>query len=279
VSDARPLPPELAGALDRLSQLVGVFEEHPDPEVRDAVVELLRAVDAVHRRPLAALVALLRRAGVGDQASADPQVALLLDLYDLAEDGERGRADGVLDAVRPYIESHGGRLEVLDASNGVVTVRLSGACAGCRGSTATLRHVVEDALRTALDDFVRLDVVEPAAPVLEVIAPRAPQLTWRPVGTRADVGVGTVRQVNAVGAPILLADVDGELYGFMSSCPENGLPLDVGDVEGDVLVCPWHGCRYTLRGGGRLDGDGPGLDPVPVAVDDGAISVGVLAAA
>ncbi|MEV4701868.1 NifU family protein [Actinoplanes sp. NPDC049316] len=43
--------------------------------------------------------------------------------------------------------SHGGGLELVDVHDGVVTVRMSGACNGCPAAGITLRHRLEDELR------------------------------------------------------------------------------------------------------------------------------------
>jgi nitrite reductase/ring-hydroxylating ferredoxin subunit len=40
-------------------------------------------------------------------------------------------------------------------------------------------------------------------------------------------------------------------------------------------VCPWHNCAYDARSGKRLDEEGEGLTVVPVAMNDGAVSVAV----
>lgn len=282
---SEPLPPETAAALDRLDELVQTFERHSDQSLQDAVFELLRAVDLVHRGPLHALAAVLQKAGLTERALEDRQIALLFDLYDLQGADPHVRADAVLDGVRPYIESHGGKLEVLDARDGVVTVRLSGACAGCQGSTATLRHVVEEALRAELDDFVRLDVVDPPRPapdlipLASVVDLTGPRLAWRPVLAEDDLHERGVRSIEIDGTGVLLARTAGDVFAYRNACPGTPLPLDDGAVEEDVLVCPWHGCRFSLRGGRRLDADGPGLDVMPVAVADGAVRVGVLDAA
>ncbi len=191
----------------------------------------------------------------------------------------------MLDGVRPYIESLGGQLEVLDSSAGVVTVRLSGACAGCQGSTATLRHVVEEALRAELDDFVRLEVVDPPRPTskliplesIQVVA--SPRLAWRRVLARDELDEGGVRGIDVEGRGVLLANVGGEIYAYRSACPQAPLPLHGAQAEDGVLICPWHGCRFSLRGGRRLDREGPGLDVMPVTVADGDVRIGLLDAA
>ena len=54
------------------------------------------------------------------------------------------RVQGVIEWMRPIIQSDGGDLELVDVSDaGVVSVRFHGACVGCPSSTATLRMGIE----------------------------------------------------------------------------------------------------------------------------------------
>jgi Fe-S cluster biogenesis protein NfuA len=157
------LHPQVAAAMHRLDELVSAFEQHPDPQVADGLVEVLRAVDVLHRGALQRVGALLDAAGLREQALADPDVALLFGLYeDAPDEDEHARAEAAVEAVRPYVEAHGGRLEVVAAENGVVSIRLLGACESCSHSPGTLRRYVEDALREALPDFARMNVAMPA---------------------------------------------------------------------------------------------------------------------
>ena len=50
-------------------------------------------------------------------------------------------------AVGQYARSHGGRIDLVDIRDGVVTVRLTGACHGCPAAHLTLRHRLERDLR------------------------------------------------------------------------------------------------------------------------------------
>jgi hypothetical protein len=81
-----PLPEGLAAAALRVDALVRHFEEHPDPVVRDEVVELLQQVDSLHRGGLRRLATLLRAAGLERRALDEAEVRLLYTLYDLDED-------------------------------------------------------------------------------------------------------------------------------------------------------------------------------------------------
>ena len=54
--------------------------------------------------------------------------------------------------IRPYIEADGGYIEFEDYSDGIVSVRLAGACAGCPGAAMTLKGGVERVLRSKLSE-------------------------------------------------------------------------------------------------------------------------------
>lgn len=78
---------------------------------------------------------------------------------------ERRAADAALATIRPYLRSHGGEVEVVEAAGGVVQVRLSRACSGCTASAVTLQEDVEEALREHFPGFVAPDVEEDSAVV------------------------------------------------------------------------------------------------------------------
>tara|TARA_B100000424_G_scaffold127809_1_gene96752 strand:+ start:1152 stop:1490 length:339 start_codon:yes stop_codon:yes gene_type:complete len=45
--------------------------------------------------------------------------------------------------VQPAVEQHGGQVNFLDFTEGILTLEMSGACSGCAGSLATLQHGIE----------------------------------------------------------------------------------------------------------------------------------------
>src|SRR5918997_1605489 len=131
---------EFDRAVKELETLIGTLEREGD----ERAMLLLDLVDAIHR-PAIELIA---------SGDFDHPIALsVLSMYDLVEVDEQIQVEEALDQVRPYIESHGGGLELLEVDNGVVHVRLSGSCSGCAASAMTLRRGVEEALRENYDNF------------------------------------------------------------------------------------------------------------------------------
>ena len=58
----------------------------------------------------------------------------------------------VLDRIRPSLMADGGDVELVDVKDGVVSVRLVGACGSCPMSTMTLKHGVERTLKSELPE-------------------------------------------------------------------------------------------------------------------------------
>jgi Fe-S cluster biogenesis protein NfuA/nitrite reductase/ring-hydroxylating ferredoxin subunit len=253
---------EFRAAVAELDALVQTLEREGD----ERALLLLELVDAIHRPA----VELLAR---GDHGH--PIAQALLAMYDLAPVSGEIHAQEALDTVRPYVESHGGTVELLGVDGGVVRLRLGGACDGCAGSAITLRRGVEAALREHFDAFERMDVAEPEKPLLQIADLRRPVFA----DAGAELQPGELRPVALDDVNVLLVDVEGETYAFRDGCAIDGLPLAGGRLDGSVLVCPWHNCAYDGRSGQRLDdAHAPGLAVIPVAVQDGMVKVAVNAA-
>ncbi len=72
----------------------------------------------------------------------------------------REEVQATLDTVRPALQADGGDVELVDVSDdGVVSVRLTGACAGCPMSTMTLKMGIERTLRNRVPEITRVDAV------------------------------------------------------------------------------------------------------------------------
>jgi Fe-S cluster biogenesis protein NfuA/nitrite reductase/ring-hydroxylating ferredoxin subunit len=277
---------EFDQAVAQLETLVATLERDGD----ERALELLRLMDAIHRPALELLLA-----GTPDH----PIAAAVLAMYELVPLDEHTQIEEALDEVRPYIESHGGALDLLDVEGGIVHVRMSGSCHGCAASAMTLRRGVETKLRERIPWFEEIVAHEPedaaeddrpgVLPLLQIDpSPQSPvrgdllqiaQLK-RPVfvdvGALADVPPGEMTVAHVDDKEILVINVDGDPYAFHNICPVDGRsPLDGGRLTGSVLVCPWHNCAYDARSGKRADDEPgqPSLAVVPIALSDGVLRV------
>jgi Fe-S cluster biogenesis protein NfuA len=69
------------------------------------------------------------------------------------------RVQEVLDKVRPALQADGGDVEFVGLEDGVVKVRLTGACKGCPMSQLTLTHSVERVLKAEIPEVERVEAV------------------------------------------------------------------------------------------------------------------------
>jgi Fe-S cluster biogenesis protein NfuA len=58
----------------------------------------------------------------------------------------------VLDQIRPSLQADGGDVELVGFKDGIVEVRLTGACGGCPMSTMTLKMGIERLLKEKLPE-------------------------------------------------------------------------------------------------------------------------------
>ena len=59
----------------------------------------------------------------------------------------REKVETALNKIRPSLEADGGNVELISVKDGVVTVKLTGGCAGCPMSTLTLQNGIERILK------------------------------------------------------------------------------------------------------------------------------------
>ncbi len=65
----------------------------------------------------------------------------------------RDKVEEILDKIRPSLMRDGGNVELIDVSDGVVKVKLTGACAGCPMSTMTLKMGIEQILKQEIPEI------------------------------------------------------------------------------------------------------------------------------
>ena len=64
------------------------------------------------------------------------------------------KVEAALQKVRPMLQADGGDVELLDVQDGIVTVRLRGACGGCPMSQMTLKSGIEKILKQEVPEVV-----------------------------------------------------------------------------------------------------------------------------
>ena len=292
--------------LDRVQELSALVDEFPDPRARQLTQELVSTIIAMYGDGLGRIMARIegaREAGatILDELAQDGVVASLLLIHDLYPVSLEDRVIEALDSVRPYMESHGGNVELVSLRDGVAKLVLQGSCNGCSASRATLELAIKQALDEHAPDLAGLEVegvLEPAAPpgafelpVLQSGGAGEPPLVhagasdlpmadeqparWIPLNGQSELGAGELRALQADGVALLLARVNGSLLAYRNSCAACGDPLHEGQLDGGMLRCANCGADFDLPRAGRSAGGEPlQLTPVPL-LEAGGIRVAV----
>ncbi|WP_127132324.1 NifU family protein [Georgenia sp. SYP-B2076] len=145
--------------LDRFDELLDVVEQVPGA-TSEAAVEAIRTLAEIYGEGLRRVLAVAPEPLRADLAR-DQLVAHLMVVHDIHPDPVQDRVEQALDAVRPYIESHGGRVELVDIDAGVAHVQLSGACGSCSSSAVTLEQTVSDAVLALAPELTEVEPVQP----------------------------------------------------------------------------------------------------------------------
>jgi Fe-S cluster biogenesis protein NfuA len=72
----------------------------------------------------------------------------------------REKVQAAIDKIRPMLQRDGGDVELVDVQDGIVTVRLRGACAGCPMSQMTLKNGIEKFLKQEIPEVVSVQAAK-----------------------------------------------------------------------------------------------------------------------
>jgi Fe-S cluster biogenesis protein NfuA/nitrite reductase/ring-hydroxylating ferredoxin subunit len=299
-ADTQALPGEL---LDRVQELTEQVDSLSDPRARELAQDLVATVVAMYGDGLRRIIETIEASRVAgatilDELAQDGAVASLLLIHDLYPVSLEERVSEALDTVRPYMESHGGDVELLGIDDGVAKLALRGSCNGCAASRATLELAIKQALEEHAPDLAGLEVsgvTEPEAapnslpmapagstagfelPVLQhgtalPTAPLADRITarWLTLPESSRPEPGTLATLQAGGVDLLLADVGGSLLAYANACAACGEPLGDARLNGDMLRCRHCEVEFDLPHAGRAAGGEPlQLRPIPLLESGG----------
>jgi Fe-S cluster biogenesis protein NfuA/nitrite reductase/ring-hydroxylating ferredoxin subunit len=277
--------------LDRVQQLSAEIDQLPDARARALAHELVAAVIAMYGDGLERIMQVIsqsREAGatILDQLAQDGAVSSLLLIHDLYPVSLEQRVIEALDTVRPYMESHGGNVELLGIDDGVAKLVLQGSCNGCAASRATLELAIKQALDEHAPDLAGLEVSgvteEPpvngvalpmASAELPIVQPRPEH--WVPLQDSGRPAPGSVKSLEVAGTALVLADVDGRLLAYVDECASCGASISDGELRAGMLRCAACDAEFDLPRAGRAAGGEPlQLRPVPL-LEAGGVRVAI----
>ena len=72
---------------------------------------------------------------------------------------------------------------------------------------------------------------------------------WIDVAAVYDLTPGNRRVIDVDGVAVAIFNIHGEYFAVKDACTHDGGILSNGELEGDVIVCPRHGARFSIRTG------------------------------
>ena len=69
------------------------------------------------------------------------------------------KVKSVIEKVRPGLQADGGDVEFIDIEDGIVKVRLKGACSGCPMATLTLKNGIEATIKAEIPEIKAVESV------------------------------------------------------------------------------------------------------------------------
>ena len=276
----------------RIETLLGEIEALTDPNARSKAAEMAQVLLELYGEGLARMMEVVAQGAEGEKAfeafAEDELISHLLLLHGLHPLDVETRVDRALEEVRPYLQSHGGDVELLGIEGGVARVRMEGSCDGCPSSAVTLKLAIEEAVLKAAPDLEGIEaegVTEPkpaptivAGPTLrrkekkrpEGVEPsRRDDSTWTVVGGLPQLSAGGTLLKEISGEPVLFLKLGDDFYAYRHLCPGCGESLEKGDLDGAELSCPQCERRYDVRRAGRcLDDPQLHLEPIPLLVSE-----------
>jgi Fe-S cluster biogenesis protein NfuA/nitrite reductase/ring-hydroxylating ferredoxin subunit len=272
----------------RIETLLGEIETLADPNARSRAAEMAQVLLELYGEGLARVMEVVAQGEESEKTfkgfAEDELISHLLLLHGLHPLDVETRVVRALEEVRPYLQSHGGNVELLGIEGDVARVRLQGSCDGCPSSAVTLKLAIEEAVQKAAPDLEGVEaegVTEPppkpattfvAAPTLRKKKKRQPEedgASWTVVGGLPQLSGGGMLVKEISGEPVLFLKLGDDFYAYRHLCPGCGGSLEEGSLKEAELTCSGCGHRYDVRWAGScLDDPQLHLEPIPLLVSE-----------
>ena len=273
----------------RMETLLEEIEALKDPNARSKAAEVVAVLLDLYGDGLARMMEVVARGEerrrTFEAFAQDELISHLLLLHGLHPLDVETRVIGALEEVRPYLQSHGGNVELLGIEGGVARVRMEGSCDGCPSSAMTLKLAIEEAVLKAAPDLEGVEaegmVEEPppkptttfvAGPTLRRKEKKQPEengASWTVVGGLPQLSGGGTLVKEISGEPLLFLKLGDDFYAYRHLCPGCGESLEEGSLKEAELSCPGCERRYDVRRAGRcLDNPQLHLEPIPLLVSE-----------
>ncbi len=152
---------EFQAHTEQIERLVEQVTALPDSDARTVALDLVQALMDLHGAGISRIVELLGESSEAGRKSltklaGDPLVCGLFVLYGVHPVGLADRVNGAIDKARLQVQKQGGKVELLEVSDGLVRVSISSSSNGCHSSPDALKQIVEQAIREAAPEVIEV---------------------------------------------------------------------------------------------------------------------------
>ena len=264
---------------EHIQELIEEVDALPDGKARKLMQECIQEILTFYGH---GLERILRVISNGSSAAArdiyndlieDSFVSGLLLIHDLHPLDLKTRLYRAIEKVKPYIDSHGGNIEIVSLTNGVAKLKLSGSCKGCPSSASTLELGIRQAIEENCPDLSGLEVegIE-SAPKAERSL-RQPAAGWQTLTGVTGLANGAMKPLETEGVPLIICRVNNQLYAYRNLCPACDRAFNNGILDGKILSCQL-GHGYDVQHAGTCTDDPEMyLDPFPLLEDGGVVKI------
>jgi Fe-S cluster biogenesis protein NfuA/nitrite reductase/ring-hydroxylating ferredoxin subunit len=263
-----------------VQELIETVDSLPDVNARNLFQECFQSLLALYGDGLQRMLQLTKNAGVDgakvmDAFVHDKLVRSLLLIHNLHPQDLETRLHGALNKIRPYLQSHGGNVELLDLGNDVARLRLQGTCQTCPSSSVTLELAVRQAIEEACPDLMGFEVegVTPVGTPTVTRPPGAPH--WQIIDGLDSIPAASIRSMILNDEPVVICRLDRSLYAFRNRCALCQAAFDDGTIDNNMLRCPSGHSFDVPRVGISVSDPKIHLDPLPLLESGNTVKIAI----
>jgi Fe-S cluster biogenesis protein NfuA/nitrite reductase/ring-hydroxylating ferredoxin subunit len=266
----------------RIQQLVERLEAALDPANCALFQECIESILDFYGHGLSRVLRIASEADENNRPAynaivQDTVLRGLLLIHDLHPSDLETRLRDALNRIRPYLESHGGNVELIALEGDVARLRLQGACKSCASSAVTLDLAVRNAIEEACPELSGFEVeglADLPAPPEERERP-LDEIRWTAIEEAFRLEPNEGLTTRAGGVRLVVVRTPDNFYAYRNNCPACNMPLDQESLANGTIGCRL-GHRYSLYDAGRsIEQTNLHLEPFPLLVEEQIVKVAV----
>lgn len=265
----------------RIQSLVEEIDAFPDEDARNLMQECMQEVLSFYGHGLERMLKIISNGSttaakdIYNDLIEDSFITGLLLIHDLHPLDLKTRLHQALDKVKPYMDSHGGSVEIVSLENGIAKLRLSGSCKGCPSSASTLELGIKQAIEELCPDLEGLEVEGMVEENHSSYTAPKTEVGWKVIKGVSDLQNGKFKMLEIPGTDLLICRVNDKLYAYKNFCPACERTFNNGTLQENILSCQL-GHRYDVQHAGVCVDDADlHLEPFPLLQENGAVKIAV----